>query len=135
MAIGVNSIQEVEFEVLWEDRPAGLWQRFLTMIHLNFTKYQITKDELIIQRGFLNRKTNSVELYLLKDPDVTESLYQRMLGIGTITVKVETKNDVEGNRKRFVIKNVRNCKAVRKLLRDNIERDVQERKITYFDHV
>ena len=135
MAMGVNSIEEVEFEVLWEDRPAGLWQRFLSLIHMNFTKYQITKDELIIQKGFLNRKTNSVELYLLKDPDVTESLYQRMLGIGTITVKVETKTDLEGNTKRFVLKNVRNSKAVRKLLRDNIERDITERKITYFDHI
>ena len=135
MAMGVNSIEEVEFEVLWEDRPAGLWQRFLSLIHMNFTKYQITKDELIIQKGFLNRKTNSVELYLLKDPDVTESLYQRMLGIGTITVKVETKTDLEGNTKRFVLKNVRNSKDVRKLLRDNIERDITERKITYFDHI
>ena len=89
MAIGVNSIEEVEFEVLWEDRPAGLWQRFLSLIHMNFTKYQVTKDELIIQKGFINRKTNSVELYLLKDPDVTESLYQRIIGVGTITVKVE----------------------------------------------
>ena len=135
MAIGVDSIQEVEFEVLWEDRPAGLWQRFLTKIHLNFTKYQVTKDELIIQKGFLHRRTNSVELYLLKDPDVTESLYQRMIGVGTITVKVETKTDLEGNTKRFVLKNVRNCKAVRKLIRDNIERDITERKITYFDHI
>ena len=135
MAIGVNSIEEVEFEVLWEDRPAGLWQRFLSLIHMNFTKYQITKDELIIQKGFINRKTNSVELYLLKDPDVTESLYQRIIGVGTITVKVETKTDVEGNTKKFVLRNVRNCKAVRKLLRDNIERDITERKITYFDRI
>ena len=135
MAIGVNSINEVDYEVLWEDRPAGLWQRFLSMIHMNFTKYQITKDELIIQRGFINRKTNSIELYLLKDPDLTESIYQRLIGVGTLTVKIETKTDVEGNKKKMVLKNVRNCKAVRKLLRDNIERDITERKITYFDHI
>lgn len=135
MAIGVNSINEVDYEVLWEDRPAGLWQRFLSMIHMNFTKYQITKDELIIQKGFFNRKTNSIELYLLKDPDLKESIYQRLIGVGTLTVNIETKTDVEGNRKKMVLKNVRNCKAVRKLLRDNIERDITERKITYFDHI
>ena len=135
MAIGVNSINEVDYEVLWEDRPAGLWQRFLSMIHMNFTKYQITKDELIIQKGFFNRKTNSIELYLLKDPNLKESIYQRLIGVGTLTVNIETKTDVEGNRKKMVLKNVRNCKAVRKLLRDNIERDITGRKITYFDHI
>ena len=135
MAIGVDSINDVEYEVIWEDRPAGLWQRFLTLIHLNFTKYQITKDELIIQKGFLNRRTNSIELYLLKDPDVKESLYQRLLKIGTLSVKVDTRSGVEGQTRIFVLRNVRNCEAVRKLLRDNIERDVMERKITYFDHI
>ena len=135
MAIGVDNINDVEFEIIWQDRPAGLWQRFLTMIHMNFTKYQITKDELIIQKGFFNRRTNSVELYLLKDPDIKESIYQRLLGIGTLSVKVDTHSGVEGKTRIFVLRNIRNCDAVRKLLRDNIERDVMERKITYFDHI
>ena len=135
MAIGVDDIKDVEFEVIWEDRPAGLWQRFLTSIHMNFTRYQITKDELIIQKGFFNRRTNSIELYLLKDPDVKESIYQRILGIGTLSVKVDTRSGVEGHTRLFVLKNIRNCESVRKLLRDNIERDVMERKITYFDHI
>ena len=135
MAIGVDNINDVEFEIIWQDRPAGLWQRFLTIIHMNFTKYQITKDELIIQKGFFNRRTNSVELYLLKDPDIKESIYQRLLGIGTLSVKVDTRSGVNGKTKIFVLRNIRNCEAVRKLLRDNIERDVMERKITYFDHV
>ena len=135
MAIGVDDIKDVEFEVIWEDRPAGLWQRFLTTIHLNFTKYQITRDELIIQKGFFNRRTNSIELYLLKDPDVKESIYQRLLGIGTLSVKVDTRSGVQGPTRIFVLRNIRNCEAVRKLLRDNIERDVMERKITYFDHI
>ena len=77
MAIGVDNIKDVDYEIIWQDRPAGLWHRFLTLIHMNFTKYQITKDELIIQKGFFNRRTNSIELYLLKDPDVKESIYQR----------------------------------------------------------
>ena len=135
MAIGVDKIEDVEFEVIWEDRPAGLWQRFLTLIHMNFTKYQITKDELIIQKGFFNRRTNSVELYLLKDPDIKESIYQRLLGIGTLSIKVDTRSGVEGKTRVFTLKNIRNCDTVRKLLRDNIERDVMERKITYFDHI
>ncbi len=131
-----NKLEEVEFEVLWEDRPSGIWDRFLNLIHMNFTKYQITKDELIIQTGFLNRSSNAYELYTLKDPDMNENIIQRFLGIGTISVTVDTH---QGNSDRggtvVNIRNIKNVAKVRKLLRDAIERDVTERKITYFDKI
>lgn len=131
-----NKLEEVEFEVLWEDRPSGIWDRFLNLIHMNFTKYQITKDELIIQTGFLNRSSNAYELYTLKDPDMNENIIQRFLGIGTIRVTVDTH---QGNSDRggtvVNIRNIKNVAKVRKLLRDAIERDVTERKITYFDKI
>ncbi len=130
-----NTIENVDFEIIWEDKPAGLWQRFLTLIHLNFTTYQITKDELIIKTGFFKQKVNTIELYLLKDPDMTVSLYQRILKIGTITVLVDSHSSSSRAGERVSIKNIRDCDKVRKLLRDTIENDVMERKITYFDKV
>ena len=58
-------LDDVEYNILWEGKPSGLLQRFLTKINLNFTTYQITKDELIVITGFFKRRLNSVELYLL----------------------------------------------------------------------
>ncbi|MBR4262384.1 MAG: PH domain-containing protein [Bacilli bacterium] len=130
----VKSFEETEFDILWEDKPAGLWQRFLTLIHLNFTTYQITKDELIVITGFFKRRMNTCELYLLKDPDLTDNIYQRILKISTISVRVDS-NDRTNDGKIIRIKNIRNGSKVRKLLRDAIEDDVTERKITYFDKV
>lgn len=130
-----DKIENLDFEIKWEDQPAGLWQRFLSLIKLNFTYYQISKDELIIKTGFINQKTNTIELYLLKDPDMTVSLYQRMLKIGTISVIVDSHSSSGRAGEKILIKNVRNCERVRKLLRDSIEDDVMERKITYFDKV
>ena len=130
-----NKINDVEFEIKWEDQPAGLLQRFLTMIKLNFTTYQITKDELIIKTGFFKQKINSIELYLLKDPDMTVSLYQRILKIGTVTAVIDSQCSSQRAGKRINLKNIRNADKVRKLLRDSIEADVMERKITYFDKV
>lgn len=125
-----------DFEILWEGKPAGLWQRFLTTINMNFTTYQITKDELIIQKGFFSRKTNTIELYMLKDADLTESLYQRILNIGTITVSVDSHaSSTEKFGEKIKIKNIEQAAEVRKLLRDAIEADVMERKITYFDKI
>ncbi|MBR6133807.1 MAG: PH domain-containing protein [Bacilli bacterium] len=135
MATNVKNINEVEFEIKWKDKPAGLFQRFLTKLHLNFTEYQITKDELIIKRGLIFQRVNSIELYLLKDPDMTVSLYQRLLGIGTITVVVDSHSTSNRAGERLFVRNIRNADKVRKLLRDSIEDDVMERGITYIDRV
>ena len=130
-----KDIKDTDFEILWSGKPAGIWQKFLTSIGMNFTTYQITKDELIIQTGFFSRKTNTIELYTLKDPDLSESLYQRMLHIGTISVKVDGHGNVDRFGSIIRIKNIQNPAEVRKLLRDAIEADVMERKITYFDKI
>lgn len=133
--INVKNIKDVDFEIIWEDKPAGLIERFLTKVNLNFTTYQITKDELIITKGFFKRQLNSCELYLLKDPDLTENLYQRFLGIATVRVLVDSKSASERAGKYLYIKNIPNAEKVRKLLRDAIEADVMERRITYFDKI
>lgn len=130
-----KSISNVDFEIKWEGKPSGLWQKFLSTINLNFTTYQITKDELIIKTGFFKQKINTIELYLLKDPDLTISLYQRLLHIGTISVIVDSHSTSGRAGEKIYIHNIANCEAVRKLLRDSIEDDVMERKITYFDKV
>lgn len=130
-----QSIKDVDFEIKWEGQPAGLWGRFLSLIHLNFTYYQITKDELIMKRGFFNQKTNTTELYLLKDPDMTANIIQRMLKVGTISAKIDSHSKTERAGQIILLKNIKDCEKVRKLLRDAIEADVMERNITYFDKV
>lgn len=130
-----NKEINTELEVLWEGKPSGLLQKFLTTVHLNFTTYQITKDELIVTTGFFKKRTNTVELYMLKDPDATESIYQRILKIGTVSVVVDTHGSAEKVGTRVWLKNVQDPQKVRKILRDAIEADVMERKITYFDKV
>ena len=131
----IDKLEDVDFEIKWEGQPAGLWARFLTLIHMNFTHYQITKDELIIKKGFFKQRTNTTELYLLKDPDLTISLYQKMLKIGTVTVKIDSHSKGERAGEIITLKNIKECEKVRKLLRDAIEADVMERNITYFDKV
>ena len=130
-----EKLEDIDFEILWEGIPNGLWDRFLNLIHMNFTKYQITKDELIISTGFFNRRSNTYELYTLKDPDMTESLIQRWLGVGTISATVDSHGNSEKMGTKIYLRSLSNAPKVRKLLRDAIEADVMERKITYFDKV
>lgn len=131
-----TKLDDIEYNILWEGKPAGLLQRFLTKINLNFTTYQITKDELLIIKGFFKRRLNSVELYLLKDPDLSDTLYQRLLDISTVSVTVDTHDGPNGcNKKVLKLENIKDGSKVRKLLRDAIERDVMERQITYLNRV
>ena len=127
--------KKIDYEILWQGQPSGLWDRFLSLLHLNFTIYQITKDELIIKEGFFKRKTNTIELYTLKDPDLIEGIIQRFLNIGNLYVKVDSHANSDKIQRSIVLKNIREPEMVRKLLRDAIEDDVRERKITYFDKV
>ncbi len=133
--MAMKKIEEIDFEILWEGIPNGLWDRFLALFHLNFTKYQITSDELIITTGFFQRKSNSFELYTLKDPDMTETLLERILKIGTISVTVDTHSSSERAGMKVYLHHLKDARKVRKLLRDAIEEDVNERRITYFDKV
>lgn len=135
MAKQDTNLDDIEFEIKWEGKPAGIIERFLTSINLNFTDYQITKDELIIKRGFLFQRINTTELYMLKDPDITVNLYQRLIGVGSIYVTIDSSSNGHRAGERIVLRNIRDCEKVRKLLRDSIEDDVMERKITYFDKV
>lgn len=130
-----KNIENVDYEIIWEGQPAGLFDRFLNLLHLNFTVYQITKDELIIKQGFFRRHTNTSELYTLKDPDLIESIIQRIIGVGNLYVTVDTHSNPNSTGRKIILKNIKEPEKVRKILRDAIEDDVMERKITYFDKV
>ena len=130
-----KNLANVDYEIIWEGQPDGLFDRFLNLLHLNFTVYQITKDELIIKEGFFRRRTNTFELYTLKDPDLIEGIIQRMIGVGNLYVTIDTHSSPNSVGRRIILKNIKEPEKVRKILRDAIEDDVMERKITYFDKV
>ncbi len=131
----MTAFDEHEEVILWQDQPAGIWDRVKSFFHINFTSYHITKDELCITTGFFSRRHNTYELYTLKDPDLEESFIQRMLKIGTIRLSPDMHIDRDTDRDPVRIKNIKNADKVRKLLRDLIEENVKERGITYYDRV
>ena len=130
-----TTVDEPDFNIVWEGQPSGFLGTILTTLHLNFTWYKISKDELIITKGFFSRHTDTVELYLLKDPDLKETLWQRLFHVGSVGVRIDdsSRNSKAGM---FIeLKNIKKPAEVRKLLRDYIEADVVERGINYFDKV
>ena len=70
----------ITIEYLWKDR-----KRHLGM-PLSFTRYQLSEDRLFLSQGFLNIKDDEVLLYRVRAIDTSRNLFQRLFGVGTVTV-------------------------------------------------
>ena len=59
------------------------WRWLLT----RSTQYTLTDQRLKTRRGVFGRITDDLELYRVKDSHFTQTFLQRLLGIGTITLR------------------------------------------------
>lgn len=74
--------EPAEETMLWEGAPHGL----LNPIETHAIRWVLTSERLRVVRGLLNRATEEVELTRVRDVSFEQSLAQRALGIGTVTV-------------------------------------------------
>lgn len=99
---------------LWKDR-----KRYFGL-PLSFTKYSLSEDRLFISQGLLNIKDDEVLLYRVRDIDTTRTLWQRLFGVGTITVMSSDKTMPN-----LILKNIKDPVETKEL----IHRQVEEMKI------
>lgn len=104
----------LNIEYIWKDR-----KRFWGM-PLSFTRYALSEDRLFLSEGFLNIKDDEILLYRVRDIDSSRNLWQRICGVGTVTVMSSDKSMPI-----LVLKNVKDPIAVKEL----IHRQVEEMKI------
>ena len=65
---------------LWKDRLRHF------VLPLSFTRYRLSEDRLLCEKGFFNVNCDEVLLYRVKDMRLTMTLAQRIFGVGTICV-------------------------------------------------
>ncbi len=103
---------------LWHDR-----KRILGM-PLSFTRYALSEDRLFLKRGFLNVRQDEIVLYRVRDLRVSQSLWQRIFGVGTVTVVSTDKSIPE-----LLLKNVRQPNEVKELIHEYVEKMKIERRM------
>ena len=96
---------------LWHDR-----KRILGM-PLSFTRYALSEDRLFLKRGFLNVHQDEIVLYRVRDLRVSQSLWQRVFGVGTVTVISTDKSIPE-----LALKNIRQPNEVKELIHEYVEK-------------
>lgn len=97
-------------DIIWKDR-----KRYLGM-PMSFTRYALSDDRLFLSVGFLSIKDEEVLLYRIRDINTSRTLWQRMFGVGTVTVVSSDKTMPT-----IVLKNIKNPIAVKELLHQQVE--------------
>lgn len=110
----------MENEMIWQDR-----KRVWCGLPWTFTKYELSKDKLIVKTGFFTQNQDEVRLYRILDLSLTRSLMQRIFGLGTIRC-----NSVDKTMRNFEIKNIKDSENVKNQLSDLIEQARRSNRVS-----
>ena len=97
-------------EYIWKDR-----KRYLGM-PLSFTRYAMSDDRLFQSVGLLSIKDDEILLYRVRDIDTKRTLWQRLFGVGTITIMSSDQSTPN-----MVLKNVKNPLDVKEMIHNQVE--------------
>ena len=107
-------MENTGIQYIWKDR-----KRYFGL-PLSFTRYALSEDRLFTSVGFLNIKDDEILLYRVRDIDTSRSLWQRIFGVGPVTVMSSDKTMPN-----LVLKNIKDPIATKEL----IHRQVEDMKI------
>lgn len=107
-------------EYFWKDR-----KRYLGL-PLSFTRYALSHDRLFLSVGFFSVKDDDILLYRIRDISVKRTLWQRLFGVGTVTVQSSDKTHPT-----LELKSVKNPMQVKETLHDLVEDMKQKRRMRF----
>ena len=107
-------------EQLWHDR-----KRYFGL-PISFTRYSLSEDRLFTSVGFLNIKDDEILLYRVRDIDTSRSLWQRIFGVGTVTVMSSDKTMPT-----LVLQNIKDPVFVKELIHKQVEETKIKRRVRF----
>lgn len=106
--------------VIWKGRPSKLWSPRLAMT----TRYKLTNQRLIMEFGFVGRRTEEIDLFRVNDVAVKQHAFERISGIGDIYVSA---NDSSSPVKYLL--NIDDPDRVKDLVREAARQERQRRRV------
>lgn len=104
---------------IWHDR-----KRNFLGLPWTFTVYELDRDRLFIDTGILNSREDEVRLYRITDVSLTRSLWQRIIGTGTIHC-----DSSDHTLKNFDILNIKNAMEIKEKLSGMVEQARRENRV------
>jgi uncharacterized membrane protein YdbT with pleckstrin-like domain len=112
-----------KIDYIWQDK-----KRYFGL-PLSFTRYAMSEDRLFTSVGLLNLKDDEVLLYRVRDIDTSRSLWQRLFGVGTVTIMSSDKSMPN-----MVLKNIKNPVDVKERIHEQVE-DMKIRRRVRFGEI
>lgn len=113
----------VSEKVLWCDKKRPIFG-----LPLSFTKYILYGDRLVIQSGFLTRKTEEIRLYRILDTSLKQSLGQRIFKLGSVRLQ-----SADITSPKYFIHDIRHSENVQRLISDLAEQQRQINRISFLE--
>ena len=110
----------METNFIWKER-----KRIALGLPWTFTKYALTDDRLFITSGLLKTVEDEVRLYRIMDLSLSQTLSQKIFGIGTILV-----SSADKSMRDFEIKNIKKPRDVKEQLSKLVEENRDKKRVT-----
>ena len=110
----------ITIDYLWKDK-----KRYFGM-PISFTRYRLSEDRLFLSVGFLNIKDEEILLYRVRDIATKRNLWQRLFGVGTVTVVSSDKTMPT-----LVLQNVKDPVMVKELIHKQVEEMKIQRRVRF----
>ena len=110
----------METNFIWKER-----KRNALGLPWTFTKYALTDDRLFITSGLLKTVEDEMRLYRIMDLSLSQTLSQKIFGIGTILV-----SSADKSMRDFEIKNIKKPRDVKEQLSKLVEENRDKKRVT-----
>ena len=84
---------------------------------LSFQRYRLGEDRLFYEKGFLSTTVDDILLYRVRDISVKISFWQRLTGVGTVTV-----NSSDHTMPVLVMRDIKRPREVKEMLHQQVEK-------------
>ncbi|MEK5436052.1 MULTISPECIES: PH domain-containing protein [Paenibacillus] len=122
-----NATQEV---VLWKGKPASISDRLKGIVRLNTTTYTITSQRIMVKTGLIGKNVEEIELLRVRDLSVAQSIMDRMLGIGTLTVFSD-----DASAPQLLFRKIHDAQTVKDILRKAVRDEKIANNISYREQI
>lgn len=95
---------------IWKDRKRHMG------IPMSFTRYSLSEDRLFMSKGLLDIQDEELLLYRVRDISTRRTLWQRICGVGTLTVSSSDKTTPV-----LKLENIKKPLDVKELLHHQVE--------------
>ncbi len=91
---------------------------------ISFTRYVIDEDRLTIKIGLFNTHVDDVLLYRILDVKMTQTLWQKLFGVGTLTLYT-----ADQSQDQILLRNIKDPEKFRRYLGQLIEQERESRRL------